>query len=76
MATIARAGNLILVGLEEKNIEKLREGKPFHHHMNEVGSPFQLVIYYGKTYDDLLNIASDMTGPDTQIVDNRNRKKS
>ena len=76
MAVTARAGNLIFVGLEEKNLEKLRAGQPFHHHMQEIGSPFELVIFYGKTYDDLVKAMQDGVGPDTQVVDSRNRKKN
>lgn len=76
MATVARAGNLIIVGLEEKNLEKLRAGQPFHHHMHEIGAPFELMIYWGQTYDDLVAIMRDNVGPDTQIIDHRDRKKS
>lgn len=76
MAITARAGNLIIVGLEEGNIDRLKRGQPFHHHMQEVGAPFELLIYYGKTFDDLKKIIESMSGPDTQRIDNTNRKKN
>jgi len=76
VAVTARAGNLIIVGLEEKNLEKLRAGQPFHHHMQEVGAPFELVIFYGKDMADLETIIKTGCGPDTVEIDHRNRKKN
>lgn len=74
MAVTARAGNTIFVGLEEENIKRMRDGKPFAHHLHEVGSPFTLVIFYGQTYADLVASVKDGVGPDTEVIDNRNRK--
>lgn len=76
MAVVARAGNLLIVGLEEGNLEKLRAGQPFHHHMIEVGKPFELMIFYGKTMADLEAAMKDASGLDTAVIDNRNRKKN
>lgn len=76
MAVTARAGNVIFVGLEEANLEKLRAGQPFHHHMMEVGAPFELVIFWAKDYTGLVAAMQEGVGPDTQVIDNRNRKKN
>lgn len=77
MAIIARMGRTIIIGLEEKNIERLRAGDPFYQHLEDkLELPYDLMIYYGKTMDDLTRIAEKMSGPDTVRMDHRNRKKS
>ena len=77
MAIIARMDRLIVIGLEEKNLEKLRAGQPFHSYLEDkIGIPHDIVIFYGKTMVDLVKTANDMIGPDTVVTDHRNRKKS
>ena len=76
MAITARAGNLIIVGLAEENIVKLKANQPFHHHMQEVGMPFELMIFYAPTFHDLKNAMQEFVGPDTKVVDDSARKPS
>lgn len=76
MAIIARMNDLIIIGLEERNIERLKLGQPFHQYLNDLlGIPYTVMIYYGKTADDLHKIANEMSGPDTEVIDHTNRKK-
>lgn len=74
MAITARAGQLVIIGLEEKNIEKLKAGQPFHHHMNEIGLPFQVMIFYAPSLEDLKTTMQEFVGEHTQVVDNTTRK--
>lgn len=76
MAVIARAGDIIFVGLEEENIKRMKADLPFAHSMREVGKPFELVIYYGENYDALVAKMREAVGPDTVIEDMRQRKKN
>jgi hypothetical protein len=77
MAIVANIGRVIVIGLEEKNLEKLRAGEPFHQYLEDkLGIPHDLVIFYGKTMDDLIKTAEQMRGPGTVVTDHRNRRKS
>lgn len=77
MAIIARAGSLIIVGIEAANVAKLKAGQPFHQDLGDLlGLPYQLVIYYGETMDDLTRTARELSGPDTVVSDHRGRKKN
>ena len=76
MAIIANIGRVIVIGLEEKNLEKLRAGEPFHQYLEDkLGIPHDLIIFYGKTMDDLLKAAEKMSSPDTIRIDHRNKRK-
>jgi hypothetical protein len=62
---------LIGLGLEEKNIEKLRENMPIHIKGEDMGIVFDIIIYYGKGLEDLMELTKSGIGPDTVIVDER-----
>jgi hypothetical protein len=77
MGIVGLAGNMIVVGLEEKNIERMKSGAPFHQYLEHtIGIPYQLTIFYGKTAQELVDIIQDNTGPAAVIIDERNRRKS
>lgn len=69
----ARADDLLIFGLEELNLERLREGKPIHCSLAPIGLPqFTMLIYYGadeaavmKIYKE--KILGDRVGEDTII---------
>jgi len=76
MAIIANMGRVIVIGLEEKNIEKLKRGEPFHQYLEDkIGIPHDIVIFYGKDMEALEKITKDMTGPNTIVKDHRSRRK-
>lgn len=68
---------ILIVGLESKNIELLKKGKPFRLDLvkmpphNETVPIKQVVVFFGDTPEDLLEQLSPMIGPDTQIRDYR-----
>lgn len=48
----ARAGRAIIFGLTEENIKRLKDGKPIHVDLKEMGMPMgSLTIFYGPTED-------------------------
>jgi hypothetical protein len=66
---------VIVLGLEEGNVERLRKGQPIHIHADELGFAGEIVIVLGENTDALLEQFSEWIGPDTKINDYRRRKK-
>lgn len=60
---------IIGLGLEEKNLEKLRDDMPIHIKGEDLGIAFDIVIYYGKGMEDLMEMTKDGIGPDTIVHD-------
>ena len=65
---------LILLGLEEGNVDRLRNGKPIHIHADDLGFAGEIVIILGKDADHLAEQLAPMIGPSTDVRDERNRK--
>lgn len=67
----ARAGNLVFLGLEAKNLEKLKEGRPMLINLSELGveGDTKICVFYGETVPDLIQILEEKAGftvPDIQ----------
>lgn len=62
------------MSLAEENIAKLKAGQPFHHHMHELGAPFELLIFYGPTLEAMKDAMQEFVGPQTTVVDSTARK--
>ena len=77
-ATITSAAGrpVILLGLEEGNVTRLREGKPIHIHADELGFAGEILIILGKDAEALRETLAPMIGPSTAIRDDRARKAS
>lgn len=78
MSVVGRISNGrgVVIGLEAGNIERLKNGKPFHYNMAQSGGePFDIFIVYGETADDLHKELMSMSPPDVPTIDNRNRRK-
>lgn len=65
----ARAGDVLLFGLSELNLQRLREGKPIAVDLAELGMQGRLVIFYGKTEAAMRAELADLIGPDTDFKD-------
>ncbi len=75
-ATDSRTGRTIIVlGLEEGNIERLRKGHPIHIHADELGFAGEITIFLGKDADELQKLFAPMIGPETNYSDRRQEKK-
>jgi hypothetical protein len=66
---------LIVLGLSEKNIEKLREGKPIHIHADDMGFAGEIMIFTGKDEATMTDMVKPFIGPETQVNDERNRPR-
>jgi len=68
---------IILLGLSEGNLQRLREKKPIHIHSEEFHIPdIDIVIMWGETEDALAKELGSLIGPETTVVDHRGEKKS
>jgi hypothetical protein len=77
MAVIARMNRTIVLGLDENNIRKLKEGLPFHQELVDMlDIPHDIFIVYGKTVEDITGMLAAHIGPDTVVKDHRDRKKN
>ena len=65
----ARAGDVLLFGLSQINLQLLREGKPIHVGLAELGLTGSVVIFYGETEEKMRQELADMIGPDTVYHD-------
>lgn len=72
-----RRGNREVVGfgLEERNLKKLRADEPIYVMGEEMGLPFDVLIYYGKDMATLVKMSRSGITKDTIIHDERKRKK-
>lgn len=66
----ARAGNVVILGLEARNVELLKEGKPMYIKLAELGLPDIVVaIVYGDTHQDIVAQIEATTGLKVPVID-------
>jgi hypothetical protein len=59
----ARAGNVVFLGLEARNIELLQAGRPMAMELKELGLPdVAIVIVYGETKEEIIATLERDTG--------------
>ena len=66
---------LIVLGLSDGNLKRLREGKPIHIHGAEWGQPFDIVIFWGKTEAVMAKMIEPYIGPNTVVRDRTKEKR-
>ena len=64
----AMAGNLILLGLSSKNLEKLKEGKPIHIFGSELGIKYDIGILWGDTEEEIVDRLKPMIDDSTKLT--------
>jgi hypothetical protein len=67
--------DMIMLGLSDGNLKRLREGKPIHIHGAEWGKSFDLVIFWGETEAAMAKMVEPYIGPDTIVRDQQKDKK-
>lgn len=63
----ATAGDLLIFGLSDGNLQRLREGKPILIDLTQMGSTGRVLIFHGKTEADLAKLVQPYITPDTRI---------
>jgi hypothetical protein len=67
--TQSKEGHKVLIlGLSQRNIELLQQGRPIHKDGSEAGLDSDVLILYGKTDEDLVRELTPLIGPDTRIT--------
>lgn len=68
-ATTPTGRQIVGLGLEEGNLERLRAGKPIAVKLDELapGLAADLVIFYGKDRHAMVDMMAGSIGPDTKI---------
>jgi hypothetical protein len=67
--------DVIMFGLSDGNLMRLREGKPIHIHGAEWGKPFDVVIFWGPTEAAMAKMVEPFIGPETEVRDHQHDKK-
>ena len=65
---------LIGLGLSAGNIQRLREGKPIHVHLEEMNLPWkaEIMILFGETEQAIADELREFIGPQTVVNKERN----
>jgi len=74
--TSTREGRtLVGLGLSAGNVQRLREGKPIHVHLEELNLPYkiELMIMYGETEQEIANELKPFINSNTIV--NRETKR-
>lgn len=50
---------ILLLGLSDMNVKKLQQGLPIVIERAEIDLPFDIIIFYGKTEEDMIEILAD-----------------
>jgi hypothetical protein len=67
---------IIILGLSEMNVTKLREKMPIHINADELGFPGEIVIILGDTEDSLAKELHELISERTRVADHRGEKRS
>ena len=54
-------------GLSEENIKRLKQGQPIKVDLAEMGGTGSVLIFYGKTEQDMARDLADLIGPETKV---------
>lgn len=66
--------DLIVLGLSESNLQRLREGKPIHIFGAEWHQPFDILIFWGPTEQAMVKMVEPYIGPNTVVMDHLKNK--
>lgn len=67
----ATAGPYLILGIDQKNVDFLRAGRPLHINLQELKADFseqtQILIFYAPTMQDLIATLKPYIGPETRV---------
>lgn len=68
-------GKTIILGLEDGNMERLKQGQPIKFNLQELGLPdFDVVIFNGKDNQTMQQMFKDRIDPLKTIIKDHNAK--
>jgi hypothetical protein len=65
---------LIILGIEGRNVERLKQGHPIHIIADELGFEGEIIIHYEETMEKLEAKFRPYIGPETRVTDNKKRQ--
>lgn len=68
----ANGRRVMLLGLSEAKVQRMREGKPIHIHADEMGFAGEIIIMVGKDEAALQETLAPLIGPETRVRDETN----
>jgi hypothetical protein len=66
---LARAGRVLVIGLSDRNLELLREGRPIQVDLAALGMEGRIFVFHRSTEAEMRAELADMIGPDTDYRD-------
>jgi hypothetical protein len=66
---------VIVLGIEEKNVERLKQGHPMHITADELGFTGDIIIHYEATMEKLEARFRPYIGETTRVSDSRKDKR-
>lgn len=64
---ISNGRPVIVLGLAEENIKRLKDNDPILVHGKDIGIDFDISIFYGQTNADLVKALKPITDKDTKV---------
>lgn len=52
-------------GISEENVKRLKKGQPIYIDLSQIGGTGEVMIFYGKTEQDMARDLAEFIGPDT-----------
>jgi hypothetical protein len=66
---------MVMLGLSDGNLMRLREGKPIHILGADWGKPFDIVIFWGPTEEAMAKMIEPFIGPESIVTDTSKDRK-
>jgi len=66
---------MIIIGLSDINVAKMREGNPIHIHADDMGFAGEIIIFNGPTEDDMAKMIKDNFDVG-KVIDHRGKKRN
>jgi hypothetical protein len=76
-ATKEDGSSLLIFGLSKGNLKLLKQGRPIHIDLSEMGLPGEMLIFYGETELAMTKMMEPFLGPNTKfspLSDKKNRQ--
>lgn len=65
----ARAGNLVILGLAEEHVRRIKNGDSIYTSLEVLGLDLRVMICYAETIEILKQAVQPFIGPDTKVSD-------
>ena len=72
----AKKGNMLIFGLSDMNIKKLKENQPIKFNLQELGLPnYEVVIFHGKDEEAMYEMMKDSISKEHTVFEDHRQTK-